>query len=205
MDTLDYCAVVNALQSQGFWWCDNALPKALTETLLAELIQLQQAEKLQRAGVGRAQQHRLHSSIRRDHIHWLSGETAAQRAYLQLMDELQQQLNRRLFLGLRSSESHYAHYPAGGFYKKHRDSFSGARNRLLSVVAYLNQHWSTADGGELVLYDAEERVALCLPPSAGSLVIFLSEEVVHEVLPTQVDRYSIAGWHRVIDKNLFTI
>jgi SM-20-related protein len=29
------------------------------------------------------------------------------------------------------------------------------------------------------------------------LVVFLSEEFPHEVLPTATDRYSIAGWFRV--------
>lgn len=31
----------------------------------------------------------------------------------------------------------------------------------------------------------------------GTLVVFLSEEFEHEVLPAKRDRYSIAGWFRV--------
>lgn len=35
------------------------------------------------------------------------------------------------------------------------------------------------------------------PPRAGTLVVFLSEDMPHEVLETQRERYSIAGWFRV--------
>jgi SM-20-related protein len=42
-------------------------------------------------------------------------------------------------------------------------------------------------------------------PSFGTIVVFLSEEFPHEVLPAKRDRYSIAGWFRLnnsIDNNI---
>ena len=66
-------------------------------------------------------------AIRRDEICWIDGSTAAGAAWLQWTAELMQLLNRRLFLGLFSFESHYAHYRAGDFYKVHLDAFRGQK------------------------------------------------------------------------------
>lgn len=111
---------------------------------------------------------------------------------------MQVYLNRRLFLGLFSFESHFAHYSPGDFYKKHYDAFRGGANRILSIVVYLNHGWQPDDGGELVLYlDDKDREGIKVTPSFGSVAIFLSEEFPHEVLPATRDRYSIAGWFRV--------
>ncbi|MFW5816629.1 MAG: 2OG-Fe(II) oxygenase [Wenzhouxiangella sp.] len=107
-------------------------------------------------------------------------------------------LNRRLFLGLFEFEAHYAHYPAGAFYRRHVDSFQGAANRVVSLVAYLNADWRDDDGGELVLYEAAGRTRLAtLAPRAGRVVLFMSEELPHEVLPARRERLSIAGWFRL--------
>jgi len=100
-----------------------------------------------------------------------------------------------LFLGLFSFESHFAHYPPGAFYKTHLDAFKGESNRILSVVTYLNSGWLPDDGGEMVLYT--ETDSLSVTPALSTLAIFLSEDFPHEVLPTQRDRYSIAGWFRL--------
>jgi SM-20-related protein len=65
-------------------------------------------------------------------------------------------------------------------------------------VTYLNQDWRASDGGELVLYqDEADKNGLRILPEAGTVVLFLSDEFPHEVLPAKVDRYSIAGWFRV--------
>jgi SM-20-related protein len=34
-------------------------------------------------------------------------------------------------------------------------------------------------------------------PLMGTLVLFLSEDFPHEVLPATRDRYAIAGWYRI--------
>jgi Rps23 Pro-64 3,4-dihydroxylase Tpa1-like proline 4-hydroxylase len=50
------------------------------------------------------------------------------------------------------------------------------------------------DGGELKVYlkDKEELIS----PSWGKLVIFKSDELEHEVLPTNINRFSVCGWLR---------
>ena len=73
----------------------------------------------------------------------------------------------------------------------------GAR-RVLSLVTYLNPGWQLADGGELAIYDGQgAQIIHKVMPAYGTVVVFLSTEVPHEVLPANRDRYSIAGWFRV--------
>jgi SM-20-related protein len=136
--------------------------------------------------------------VRRDEICWITGKSEAGSQWLEWTNKLQSYLNRHLFLGLFSFESHFAHYATGAFYKRHKDAFKGEANRVLSVVAYLNPDWQINDGGELALYKDElDTDGLKVIPALGTLAIFLSEEFPHEVFPAKRDRYSIAGWYRV--------
>ena len=83
------------------------------------------------------------------------------------------------------------------FYKMHRDSFRGRANRMVTTVLYLNPQWQASWGGQLVIYneEASEKLAT-ITPEMGKLVVFMSEQIPHEVLPTLEPRGSIAGWFR---------
>ncbi|WP_020210508.1 2OG-Fe(II) oxygenase [Gilvimarinus chinensis] len=150
------------------------------------------------AGIGRQDDFTIAKQVRGDRICWLEGRTGAAAFFLDTMAMIRQGLNQRLFMGLFDYESHLAYYPVGTFYKKHWDAFKGRSNRVLSTVFYLNQNWCETDGGELMLYDrADESVLEQVAPVGGRLVVFLSEDFPHEVLPARQERYSIAGWFRV--------
>lgn len=185
------------LERCGFCELPDALPAALTEALHARVLALS-AEAFHPATIGRDQDQTLNGEIRRDEIHWIDGDGEAERGWLAWTSALMAYLNRRLFLGLFSYESHFAHYPPGAFYKRHVDAFRGQANRILTTVFYLNPAWSPQDGGEMLLYpeDGSEPL-LRLVPAAGTLALFLSEEFPHEVRPARRDRYSIAGWFRL--------
>lgn len=190
-------AIAEALAQRGYAIIPNALPAAVTDGLFLDLKAMQDAE-FKPAGIGRQDDFQLNRFVRSDKICWLRGATDASRAFLDWAEQLRVGLNRRLFLGLFDYESHYASYPTGAFYKKHFDAFKGRSNRVLSTVFYLNPQWQPADGGELVIYDQSgERELERVLPEYGKLVIFLSEEFPHEVLPARRERYSIAGWFRV--------
>nr|MDA3806771.1 2OG-Fe(II) oxygenase [Thiomicrorhabdus sp.] len=132
-----------------------------------------------------------------DSIYWLNGKSSVQQTYLKQMAEIQFQLNRALFLGLLEYESHFALYKEGGFYKKHLDSFRGHANRVVTTVLYLNPNWQDEWGGELVIYNEKSTEKLAtITPQMGKLVIFMSEEIPHEVLPTKQPRVSVTGWFR---------
>ncbi|HEK0779309.1 TPA: 2OG-Fe(II) oxygenase, partial [Proteus mirabilis] len=93
--------------------------------------------------------------------------------------------------------AHFACYEKGAFYKKHLDAFKENVTRRLTTVLYLNDEWAPQDGGELVIYDLDDNQLATVAPQGGRLVVFLSEQFPHEVLPTHKERISIAGWFRV--------
>ena len=106
---------------------------------------------------------------------------------------------------LAEYEAHYACYEPGSFYRRHVDKHGAdaevgaSGQRVISTVCYLNEPgWPADAGGELVLY-AEGLGPLKVTPEAGTLVVFRSDTLAHEVLPAQRQRLSIAGWMRTRD------
>ncbi|OEO23151.1 2OG-Fe(II) oxygenase [Pseudomonas sp. J237] len=197
-DTTDmpFAVIIDDLATQGW----SLLPGFADQTLTAELAQECRARvkngALSPARVGRGAGQEIREAIRGDQIEWLEpGQSIPTDAYLQLIDGLRLALNQQLFLGVDSYESHFAFYPAGAFYKKHLDRFRDDDRRTVSVVLYLNEQWQDDFGGELRLYlpDGETRD---VRPEAGSLVVFMSADMPHEVLPATRDRLSLAGWFR---------
>ena len=114
-------------------------------------------------------------------------------AFLARLDTLRRDLNRLLYLGLDDCEAHYAGYPPGGGYARHRDRFRDSDARVVTLVSYLNEDWREDDGGHLRLWLEDGTVTTLLP--AGGSVCFLSE-LEHEVLPARRERFSIAAWFR---------
>jgi SM-20-related protein len=192
-----FSMIANDLEAQGY----SIRPAALPEELAMSLLDYQltaEAEKFKSAGIGRGEEYLENEFVRTDEICWITGESEAGQSWLEWSASLQRFLNRRLFLGLFSFESHFARYRAGDYYKRHYDAFRGEANRILSVVVYFNAGWTSADGGELVLYkDDFDKDGIRVVPLLGTVVTFLSEEFPHEVLAANRDRYSIAGWFRV--------
>jgi len=136
--------------------------------------------------------------VRRDRVRWLDRGHAPVVCNLDWAEQLRQRLNQELCLGLFDYECHYAHYPKGAFYKRHVDAVKGLSNRRLSTILYLNPSWQAGDGGELVMYAGEGQAVLeTVSPAFGSMVLFLSEEFPHEVLPAKRSRYSLTGWFRI--------
>lgn len=123
---------------------------------------------------------------------------------------------------LPEMELHYVRYPEGGFYGRHVDDYAqeapavpqaldsneqGGR-RAVSFICYLTppgRPWSSADGGELRAFrgsrmeEADDVADECedLEPNPGSLVLFDSCRVEHEVLPTNRPRDCLIGWFHV--------
>ncbi len=175
----------------------SRLPVGLVDALRHEVDILHKTEAMKRAGVGRGADLVKDRSIRRDKIAWLEGFSAPQAELFGFFDTLREGLNQRLFLGLKRYEAHYATYQPGDFYKRHLDSFRGRASRVISLVLYLNEGWGLEDGGELRVYGPDGVSAVGLVrPQAGRAVLFLSEEVPHEVLQARRTRYSIACWFR---------
>lgn len=186
--------VALALTREGYCVLPDALPVALLDALTLRMGP-DAGLPFKPAGVGRSERFHLNTDTRTDSIHWLEVGPGAEGQYLAWMEQLRLALNARLYLGLFRVECHFARYAVGGYYRKHRDAFTGENNRILSTVTYLNRDWQADDGGELVLYDGDEGPEIArIVAEAGHMVVFLSERFAHEVLPARRERCSIAGW-----------
>lgn len=185
---------------QGWSQQNIFLPSDLTIALAAECRLLSAQGAMTPAATGRHVAGAVRAvptlAIRGDSIRWLeSGQSAACDQYLQIMETLRLALNRSLYLGLVDYESHFAFYVPGTGYLKHLDRFRDDDRRTVSVVIYLNPDWLPEHGGALRLHPAEAAVQ-DISPVASRLVVFLSEELLHEVLPASRERLSLAGWFR---------
>ncbi len=176
---------------------DGALDASTIAALHECALEAGRRNELRAAGVGRGAGAQLARRVRSDQILWLEPDdpTPSVRSYFQRMQGIRTELNRQWFLGIAELEAHFSHYPPGGGYDRHLDRFRDDDARIISSVLYLNPCWKKGDGGELRIFPANAD-PIDIEPLAGRLILFLSAELEHEVLPTQVDRYSIAGWMR---------
>ncbi|MCW8195478.1 2OG-Fe(II) oxygenase [Proteobacteria bacterium 005FR1] len=189
--------IIEQIHDHGYVVLDGALADNLLNGLFLHFTTLDR-EAFKQAGIGRQQDFHLNDFTRRDQIHWLSPGAVEVQGYFDWIEQLRLYINRNLFLGLFDYECHYAHYPEGGFYKKHVDAFRGTSNRRLSTILYLNPQWQPGDGGELAMYrERENDPFLRIAPQYGRMVIFLSEVFPHEVLRANRARFSLTGWYRV--------
>lgn len=188
-----------AIAREGYAAEANFLPQATIAALANEARERDAAGEFHAAGVGHGSAHVQRSDIRGDRVLWLDQSLAspAQQPLWQALEALRLALNETLLLGLFSFEAHYALYPQGTFYRRHRDLFRSAASsdvRVISCAMYLNENWTLADGGALRIYD-DERVHDVLPV-AGTLACFLSDRFEHEVLPATRERLALTGWFR---------
>ncbi len=199
---LDY--ILTEIYQRSYVVVDGFVEESFRKALLAEQIELLAQGKFRQAAVGVGDSKQIRTEIRNDQVLWMEADalTPLQAAYWDRVERIRQELNRHCFLGLRSFESHFARYPIGSFYVRHLDQFHAVPHRVVTVILYLNDSWTPEDGGALRMYlpqeDGSELVEDVLP-LGGRLVIFLSGEVPHEVLPTGKERISITGWLRDID------
>lgn len=192
--------LIEALARDGYAVDAGLLAPELVSRLLAAAAAREAAGRLVEAGIGRDGERKVETHVRRVEASWLDGATAGEAEFLALAEHLRQALNRRLFLGLFEFEAQLLVYPPGGFYQRHLDSLAGTRNRIVSLVAYLNTGWNSGDGGELDIWrnPADEGPpAVTVAPRAGTVVLMLSEEIPHGVRPSNTVRRVIAGWFRV--------
>ncbi|KAL7519944.1 hypothetical protein ACHAWX_004698 [Stephanocyclus meneghinianus] len=102
----------------------------------------------------------------------------------------------------------YVYYPSGGFYRRHRDSIPNSASvlRKYSLLLYLNKEgWTPQtdagqlrihlDGGGDAVPDGVKPNFVDVDPLGGTLVLFKSELIPHEVLDTNSERFALVGWY----------
>ena len=185
-----------AIEQRGWAIDASFLPQIAIAALRVEARRRDSAGEFHPAGVGRAKGRVERSDIRGDRIVWLDEQPActAEISLAEALEGLRLSLNRTLFLGLDSFEGHYAIYPPGAFYRRHRDRFRDDDARVISCVLYLNEAWAVEDGGALRIHLGQG--ARDILPVGGTLVCFASERFEHEVLPSARERLAVTGWFR---------
>lgn len=188
--------VVAAIAAEGYAIVPDFLhPREIVA--LRERARTRDAEgALRPAGVGRGARRVERGDVRGDRIAWLDATAAtdAEVPLFEALEALRLACNRELTLGLFDFEGHYALYPPGAGYERHRDAFRDDDTRVLSFVLYLNAAWQPGDGGELRLF--LDGATVEVRPEGGTLVAFLSGRFDHEVRPARRDRLALTGWFR---------
>mmetsp|Transcript_38681 Transcript_38681/g.87948 ORF Transcript_38681/g.87948 Transcript_38681/m.87948 type:complete len:100 (-) Transcript_38681:115-414(-) len=84
-------------------------------------------------------------------------------------------------------------YPKGAFYRKHLDSYAGKDiPRKVTILLYCNPSWTPGDGGALKAWLGNQVVEI--EPVAGRIVVFMAQDVWHEVTESQKERYALTLW-----------
>jgi SM-20-related protein len=200
MAPVDEAAVASAAErvaAEGHAIVPGFASAELVAALAAEARRRHAAGDFRAAGIGRGADRVERRDIRGDALLWLDEQALAahEQSLFDALEQLRIELNRASFLGLFSFEGHYALYPPGSFYRRHRDRFRDDDARVLSCVLYLNESWNPADGGALRIH-LPGGGARDVLPLGGTLVAFLADRYEHEVLAAKRERWSIAGWFR---------
>jgi SM-20-related protein len=190
--------IIERIAEHGYAVIENFLGQDQVKALALQAQSLQNAGEMYKATTGVA---KVENATRRgDFIHWIEASQAssAEAAYLNAMAALQEAINQAFFLGLFELESHFAIYPPGAGYQKHLDQFIGKEERKVSCILYLNDNWHSDHGGQLRMYldKKDDKRFIDITPQAGTLVVFLSSDFLHEVLPANRERMSVSGWFR---------
>lgn len=203
------------LKDKNFIVIPQFLSNSLTTQLRNDVATLRERNKFAIAKIGQDSTNQLDASIRVAETCFL-GKNALQDspstsrdALYTILDHVRSDIAAHTDKPLDGmlSELLYAYYPEGGFYRRHRDAVpkSASVLRSYSLLLYLNsQNWTKADGGELRMHfdsggdflpDGEMPNYIDINPTSGTLVLFKSDAIPHEVLDTQKERVAIVGWY----------
>ncbi len=184
---------MDELSEKDYVIVDDFITDELYQQIMGFFKKLEEQEELKKAGIGSSLDFQVKKEVRGDLIYWLEQQRdTSVSGFFELMEELSEKLRRFCFISLSGSEFHLAKYPAGTHYDRHIDQFNNRNNRQITVLIYLNENWKKGDGGELKIYNDDGNILV--EPIAKRLLLFKSDVVEHEVLKTNVPRYSLTGW-----------
>lgn len=191
--------LIDGLAESGY----AVVPHAITPqgiAALQDLLQTSRANSLFKpAAIGKDHNKTRNETIRGDVSLWIDDWSAngGTREFYELVQAIMQELKQSLYIQAKRFEGHLAIYPPGAGYQAHLDQHAGKSHRQLSLVLYLND-LNEGGGGELKIHNTlhQKQTDIKITPRAGTLVTFLSAKIVHEVLPTTRERWSLTGWIR---------
>lgn len=174
------------------------LTQKLSAGLQQNILQLQTDDLMTAAGIGNDAVKDTSQQMRTDQIYWLDKKHGNQfeNDFLQHAEDFISYLNETCYAGINDYEFHYAVYPEGSFYKRHKDQFKNNDQRKFSLITYLNEDWQSADGGQLQVY--QNNSTQQVQPHSQTAVFFKSDETEHEVIKANRSRMSISGWLKIV-------
>lgn len=186
------------LGSRGYFTRDGFVGRAAALEV-REAIEALPAKRFHLGGMMRAGNNK-EPTLRGDELTWLrQGEPAhaSLGALIPGFETLRRSLSARAHLGELDDyiEMQVARYPGkGARYAPHLDSFpDGKINRRVTAIVYLNSDWKAEDGGALRIHVEGGHVELL--PELDRLVVFMSDRMVHEVLPSFAMRWAVTCWY----------
>lgn len=189
-------AIITSIIEHKYSVIDHFFSEEEVMLLRKNLLAKYEADRFKKSAIGNKTQEEIDKTIRGDFILWIDEKNAdiTEQLFFKKINELVFYLNKTCFMGILQKEFHYAVYPTGTYYKRHLDTFQNDDRRKLSIVCYLNEaNWPKENGGALNLYLEKETIAIL--PIPGRIVIFESQEIVHEVKQVMASkRLSITGW-----------
>ena len=173
---------------------ESFLSLPLAGALQQNILRLNRDSRMESAGIGNNSAKDKTQKIRGDKTCWIDSKTknTSEMEFLDMIRQFIELLNKTCFTGLNSCEFHYALYEQGAYYSRHRDQFKNDYNRKFSMIGYLNNEWTEADGGQLIIHQNEETQSIL--PGNRKAVFFQSSELEHEVAIACKQRMSITGW-----------
>ncbi|MBJ6759853.1 2OG-Fe(II) oxygenase [Myxococcaceae bacterium JPH2] len=189
-------AEVEALGARGYFLRTSLLGEVEARAVRDEARARVAAGTLHPAGIRRGADRTVDSHVRGDHVDWVLPQSdSALGALWERFQALGEALSSGAYLGLGRFDLQLACYPGGGArYARHLDAFPGQSNRRVTAIWYANSDWEPAHGGQLRLYP-EGEAPVEVSPRLDTLVVFLSERLEHEVLPTHASRLALTAWY----------
>lgn len=81
----------------------------------------------------------------------------------------------------------------GACFPLHYDNPGGADRRKITCLLYLNRDWKPGDGGEIRLVPFLQP-HIDIEPRFDRMVLFMSDSMLHRVLPCNSERYCLTIW-----------
>ena len=209
-------AAVSDLRKHGFVVVDGFAPASTVSALNKDIASLHTDGRFAVAGVGEASTNRVDNTVRICEQCFVYprgkqrgfGDAGSREQLYGIVEGLREELHADGGIPLDGllTEGLLAYYPNGGYYKRHVDAAPGTASELRawSYLLYLNDGWQEADGGKLRIFTdggGEEAPPgapasfVDVSPRAGTLVLFDSSRVPHEVLETSSPRRALVGWY----------
>lgn len=145
-------------------------------------------------GAGRVR----NTDVRTDRTAWEADLPGRFHGMRERFVEVRTELNAAAWMGLDAFAIQLAVFEPGGHYQAHRDALRADAARRVTAILYLNPRWCPADGGCLRVHGTD--APRDIEPQGGRLVVFLSDRVLHEVLPARVVRQAATAWFRGYDR-----